>query len=371
MLNRALTRRQALGSASLAGAALVGGGALPRLFGRLGPARALAATACTTLTPTMTEGPYWVDLDLHRSDVTANTAAATASPGVAQAGVPLTLTISVLNAQDGCAALNGVHVDIWHANAYGLYSDEASQMAGGGSGSDTTGQNYLRGYQVTGTDSGVDGQVVFHTIWPGWYTGRAIHIHVRVRTYDSSGAVVTNYTTQIFFTDAANDTVLESAAPYNTRSPQDDPTTDESDSVYTGAASDAAGNVVSVTGSVAAGYAAAFTVMLDGGTASTGSGSTALHASLGAVRVRRTSHGARHVTARVTTNEAVTVRSRVHRGDRSLGGARGHLRKGEHPISVVIGREAAAGHATLALVLADAHGHHRTLTHRVYVPSRG
>ncbi|HEY1508999.1 MAG TPA: hypothetical protein VGF93_08380 [Solirubrobacteraceae bacterium] len=146
--------------------------------------------------------------------------------------MPLTLTINVLNAASGCARLNGAHVDIWHANAYGLYSDEASQQAGGGSSAgDTTGQNYLRGFQITGTDSGTDGQVVFKTIWPGWYSGRAIHIHVRGRTYDSARNVVTNYTTQTFFTDAANDAVLSSASPYDSRSPTDDPTTDENDNV--------------------------------------------------------------------------------------------------------------------------------------------
>jgi protocatechuate 3,4-dioxygenase beta subunit len=73
--------------------------------------------------------------------------------------------------------------------------------------------------------------VVFKTIWPGWYSGRAIHIHVRGRTYDSARNVVTNYTTQTFFTDAANDAVLSSASPYDSRSPTDDPTTDENDNV--------------------------------------------------------------------------------------------------------------------------------------------
>ena len=94
----------------------------------------------------------------------------------------------------------------------------------------------------------------FETIWPGWYSGRAIHIHVRVRTYDSSGTVVTNYTTQIFFSDADNTAVLTGAAPYNTRTPESDPTTDENDSVLTSSAD--ATNIVPVTGSLADGFAA-------------------------------------------------------------------------------------------------------------------
>src|SRR5207237_5184876 len=184
-----------------------------------------------------TEGPYWIDELLRRSDIRANTSSAASSAATLQDGVPLALRINVLDADNGNKAVNGAHVDIWHANAYGLYSDEGSQQVGGGTtASNTKEQNFLRGYQVTGVDAGlasspVDGQVSFRTIWPGWYQGRAIHIHVRVRAYDSSGALLANYTTQIFFTDADNHTVLSGAAPYNTRSPIDDPTTNGTDMV--------------------------------------------------------------------------------------------------------------------------------------------
>jgi hypothetical protein len=119
-------------------------------------------------------------------------------------GVPLALTINVIDATNDCTPL---------------------------------------GYQITGTDRGikttaVKGQVSFATIWPGWYTGRAIHIHVRVRKLHSSGATVAGYTTQIFFSDAANDAIFAGAAPYNTRGPQDDGTTDENDSVLSTADDD-------------------------------------------------------------------------------------------------------------------------------------
>src|SRR5262249_33854756 len=152
------------------------------------------------------------------------------------------LRISVLDADRGCVPFNGAHVDIWHANAEGLYSGEGGQPAGGGAANGSTqGQNFLRGYQVTGVDRGigqrpVDGQVSFTTIWPGWYMGRAIHIHVRVRVYDSSGAASADYTTQIFFSDADNARVLGGAAPYNARNPKTDPTTNETDMVLTSAA---------------------------------------------------------------------------------------------------------------------------------------
>jgi protocatechuate 3,4-dioxygenase beta subunit len=89
----------------------------------------------------------------------------------------------------------------------GLYSDEAAQ--------DTTGQKYLRGYQVTDSN----GKVHFLTIYPGWYHGRTPHIHCRVRVY--SGSVTTyNYTTQFFFDQTITNSVY-ATAPYNTRGTQD------------------------------------------------------------------------------------------------------------------------------------------------------
>ena len=204
--------------------------------------------------------------------------------------MPLALKINVLDAASG-GPINGAHVDIWHANAYGLYSDEGGQPGG----TSTAGQNFLRGYQVTGVDAGalaapVDGQVNFKTIWPGWYSGRAIHIHVRVRTYDGS-AVATNYTTQIFFSDADNAAVLNGAAPYNTRSPKTDPTTDETDNIF--ASVDAAStNVVPVTGSIADGFAATFTIGLTG--VASNADTEALTASIVSAKVTK----ARTATAR-------------------------------------------------------------------------
>lgn len=184
-----------------------------------------------------------------------------------QAGVPLALAINVLDAADDRTPLNGLAVDIWHANAHGVYSDEASQQAGGGtSGGNTSGQNFLRGYQVTGVDRGrhnkpAPGGVSFTTIWPGWYTGRAIHIHVHVRKLSSNGATTAGYTTQIFFSDADNDRVLSGAAPYNTRTPQRDPTTDENDTVLERA--DFATNIVTVTGNLRDGFSTSFDILVE------------------------------------------------------------------------------------------------------------
>lgn len=261
-VQRYISRRQALGVLGAGIASL----ALPK-FGLLAHVEPALAASGSKLTPELTEGPYWVNTMLHRSDVRANTGSATTLPGAVQPGVPLLLAIRVLDASRSSSPLDGVAVDIWHANALGLYSDESLQQIGGGTTAQSTnGENFLRGYQITGEDPGIyrkatAGQVSFRTIWPGWYSGRAIHIHVRVRKLSGSGATIAGYTTQIFFSDADNNRVLSGVAPYNTRSPQRDPTTDESDTVLQ--TSEFTTNVVPVRGTVTSGFRTTFTIRLD------------------------------------------------------------------------------------------------------------
>jgi hypothetical protein len=253
---------------------------------------------------------------------------------------------------------------------------------------DTSGQNFLRGYQISGVDaatggSAVSGQVVFETIWPGWYTSRAIHIHVRVRVYDSSGLAVTN-TTQMLFTDAANDHVLENAAPYNTGSPVDDPTTDENDTVLTSA--DDATNIVAVTGSIADGYAATFNITLDAGqstttntsttstTSTTGTSPTTtskrLHADLERLRWHFGKHGSRHLTAKLTTNETTTVKTEILRHGKRIAGARGHLTPGTHPMKVAVPAHVAAGAATLVVTATNTSGQTHKIKRQIHIPAR-
>ena len=202
---------------------------------------------CVPSTPTVTEGPYWVDEKLFRSDVRTDP-----STGVARAGVPLTLTIAVQNlSSSSCSALAGAYVDIWHCDAKGIYSDEAAYNPGGGTGNvTTTGQKFLRGYQVTDSN----GQVQFATIYPGWYSGRTIHVHVRVRTY-SGATVLGNFVSQVFFDESINNTVLAQAA-YTRTTARD--TTNASDMVY--AVANQTRMLVTATGSVSAGYAATITM---------------------------------------------------------------------------------------------------------------
>jgi protocatechuate 3,4-dioxygenase beta subunit len=312
----------------------------------------------------MTEGPYWIDEMLRRFDVRANTASASSSAGAAQAGVPLALEINVLDAASG-GAINGAHVDIWHANAGGLYSDEGGQPGG----ASTAGQNFLRGYQVTGVDAGalgapVDGQVNFKTIWPGWYSGRAIHIHVRVRTYDGN-AVATNYTTQIFFSDADNDRVLSGAAPYSSRSPKTDPTTDETDGIFESANARAT-NVVPVSGSIAAGFAATFTIGLTG--ASSSADTKALAASIVSAKVTKAGNGNRSVVVLLKVSGNATAHASLVRDGKTLAKAAGHLTTGTHSLRLALAAGVVAGPATVRLVLAGA-GERVTRTKTVTVPA--
>jgi protocatechuate 3,4-dioxygenase beta subunit len=378
-MSNQITRRQALGAAGSAGAALLtfrsglGLKALEQLV-TASPADAAASAGRVSVTPSMTEGPYWVDEMLRRFDVRGNTASASRDAGVVQPGVPLTLRIDLLDASNG-GAINGAHVDIWHANAEGLYSDEAGQQTGGGTtNANTAGQNFLRGYQVSGLDAGigptpVDGQVSFKTIWPGWYSGRAIHIHVRVRTYDSSGTEVTNYTTQIFFSDTDNTVVLTGAAPYNTRTPESDPTTDGNDSVLTSSA--VATNVVPVAGSLADGFAARFTIGLSGvrsRVSGAAKADTTVAASLKSAGVITAANGNRTAVLDVHAGEIVTARAKVTRDGAVLGAATGQLTPGWHALRLALPTAVAAGAATATVLLADAAGNTRTLQATVQIP---
>ncbi len=168
---------------------------------------AVAGFACV-LSPAMTEGPFFVDERLHRSDITSGTTKA----GVVQ-GLPLLLHIDLRSVQaSGCMPVADMHVDVWHADATGDYSD-VSRGA-----SRTAGRNdaFLRGYQV----SDKLGRVTFKTIYPGWYSGRTVHIHIKARLFNAAGNATYDFTSQLFFDDASNDRVM-AQPPYNTRGTRD------------------------------------------------------------------------------------------------------------------------------------------------------
>lgn len=190
-----MTRRRALGligglglTAIAAACADDGGSSAPG--GQTTRSTGSARDGVCVLTPELTEGPYYLDLDLLRRDIREG-----------RPGTPLALRVEVVDA-DGCASIENAAVDVWHCDAGGTYS--------GVSGDDST---FLRGVQMTD----VEGVAEFRTIYPGWYTGRAVHIHVKVNLGGSE-----TFTGQLFFDDATTAAAYE-AEPYAARDAPDTP----------------------------------------------------------------------------------------------------------------------------------------------------
>jgi protocatechuate 3,4-dioxygenase beta subunit len=144
-----------------------------------------AATPSCTLTPEVTQGPYYLDLDKVRRNITEG-----------KRGLRLDLRIKVVDA-DTCKAHENAVVEIWHCDAGGTYSGFSQEG--------TAGKTYLRGTQLTGEN----GVAQFRTIYPGWYQGRAIHIHMKVHV---GGQTV--HTGQLFFNDSVSDRVVR-LSPYS------------------------------------------------------------------------------------------------------------------------------------------------------------
>jgi protocatechuate 3,4-dioxygenase beta subunit len=108
---------------------------------------------------------------------------------------------------EGCKPLPGAMLDLWHCDAAGAYSDVRGG-GGPGRGGDTEGKKFLRGYQITDEN----GAATFTTIYPGWYPGRAVHIHFKVRSAPDASARF-EFTSQLFFDDKLSDRV-HAKAPY-------------------------------------------------------------------------------------------------------------------------------------------------------------
>ncbi|HUG56000.1 MAG TPA: intradiol ring-cleavage dioxygenase [Candidatus Limnocylindrales bacterium] len=153
---------------------------------------ATAALPSCVVRPEQTEGPFFVDATLDRSDIRSDPGS-----GAVPDGVPLALAFAVLRvATASCAPLAGAVVDVWHCDAAGRYSDVAASATGS-----TLGQRFLRGHQVTDAS----GAARFVTIYPGWYPGRAVHIHFKIRTTESGQTY--DFTSQLYFDDALTDEV--------------------------------------------------------------------------------------------------------------------------------------------------------------------
>ncbi|MCI3274815.1 intradiol ring-cleavage dioxygenase [Streptomyces cylindrosporus] len=204
--------------------------------------------ACYTLTSELVEGPYYIDADKIRQDVTED-----------QEGIPLHLRLKVIDAET-CRPVRNAAVDIWHCNATGVYSGYEEMGSGGGGGGPTgpppsgtptgtpTGspppggggghqeptddERYLRGTWRTDRH----GYVGFRTVFPGWYQGRCVHIHVKVHvdgTWTDAGyeGGHTCHTGQLFFDEKS---VLASAAVEPYASNTTTRTTLDEDTIYPG-----------------------------------------------------------------------------------------------------------------------------------------
>lgn len=176
-------------------------------------ASASESSGCMTLMSSVTEGPYHLDGALVRKDITEG-----------KSGVPLTLRLTVVDATDGCTPVKGAAVEIWHCDAWGYYSGYTTANPGGSApaesedGSTADDDTYLRGYQI----AGANGVVKFKTIFPGWYTPRTCHIHLKVHTGGQKedgtyeGGKV-NYTGQLFFDDTIAEEIF-TLEPYSKHS---------------------------------------------------------------------------------------------------------------------------------------------------------
>ncbi|WP_405907600.1 intradiol ring-cleavage dioxygenase [Streptomyces sp. NBC_00828] len=253
---RELTRRRVVvaGGATAAAAGLAAGLGANAFAGDSTAARPLpkdsvnpsgTPEACYLLTTETTEGPYYIDADKLRRDVTED-----------EEGIPLTLRLKVIDAET-CRPVRNAAVDIWHCSALGIYSGYEDMGNGGGGGTPPTDaptdaptgppptggpggpgghqeptddERYLRGTWRTDRH----GFVTFRTVFPGWYRGRCVHIHVKVHvdgTWTDAGyeGGHTCHTGQLFFDE---ESVLASAEvePYSTNTATR--TTLDEDTIY-------------------------------------------------------------------------------------------------------------------------------------------
>lgn len=168
-------------------------------------AGAVAVPSCV-VRPALTDGPFFVDGKLDRSDIRSDPAT-----GAVSAGVPLVLTLNVSRLSgSACTGLADAVVDLWQCDAVGVYSD----VAGSG-----TGNKFLRGFQRTDAQ----GRARFTTVYPGWYQGRTVHLHFKIRSGSQE------FSSQLFFDDALSDAVF-AQPPYSQRPAR--PTRNANDGIF-------------------------------------------------------------------------------------------------------------------------------------------
>jgi protocatechuate 3,4-dioxygenase beta subunit len=227
---RTVSRREAIGVLGATAAAISAGCGGDTPTGPTTTVSTVTSSTSCVVTPTETLGPFPNITVPVRSDVRED-----------RLGIPLTLTITVVNVNAGCAPIVSVAVEIWHCDAAGDYS-EYSQP-----GFDARTRTFLRGLQTTDPT----GKVTFTTIYPGWYAGRATHIHVDLHL--NANPVKTS---QIAFPEAVNSAVYATGV-YAARG--QNPTKNSSDSVFSDGF---AAELAEVSGNTSSGYSATFTIGL-------------------------------------------------------------------------------------------------------------
>ena len=201
---RNFSRREVLGLlAATTAASLVGCASEQTAAGEQSSTPAQTASASVpdcVVRPQQTEGPYFAEARMNRSDIRSDP-----SDGSVKPGVPLRVVLNVRRITgNSCTPLSGAVVDLWQCDALGIYSDfkDFNGLF------DTRGKKFLRGYQVTDAK----GKAQFMTIYPGWYPGRAVHIHFKIRS-DSGSQRGQEFTSQLYFDDSLTDQV-HAQAPY-------------------------------------------------------------------------------------------------------------------------------------------------------------
>jgi protocatechuate 3,4-dioxygenase beta subunit len=197
-VGRLLSRREIIALLGASGLAALAGCKPSREVAAIGTATGSVLPACI-VRPEQTEGPYFVDGRLDRSDIRSDP-----QTGAIKAGAPLQLSIVVsrIGERAACTPLSGARIDLWQCDAAGVYSGVKDPSF------DTLGQQFLRGNQLTDAT----GTARFTTIYPGWYRGRTVHVHFKVRT-EPAAARGYEFTSQIYFDDALTDRV-HARAPY-------------------------------------------------------------------------------------------------------------------------------------------------------------
>lgn len=185
-IGKTLNRRELLGLLGMAGGGLFLWNC-STAFGKKATPVAFQSLPPCVVKPELTEGPYFIDEKINRSDIRSDTVS-----GAIKEGSQLEIEFRVSQvSQTECKPLNNAMVDVWHCDAQGIYSDVRDFQF------DTSGQKFLRGYQMTDKN----GAAKFTTIYPGWYPGRAVHIHFKIRASNHE------FTSQLFFDESQTDKV--------------------------------------------------------------------------------------------------------------------------------------------------------------------